>query len=129
MSLRTAARFAVVTGAVASLALMLIAGRSTPRLLLVGFVGWILSPFVILGWAAKASDGWSALARTTLDVVSLLIALGSVATYAAVVVTSTGSPRGPAFVAVPPASWLLMAAAAGIAALVSRRRASGGSDV
>ena len=126
MSLRAVARIAMVAGAVGSLALMLLAGRSTPRLLLAGFVLWILSPFVVLAWAANASSGWSALTRSTLDVVTLVITLGSLVIYGAVVVRSTGSPRGPAFVAVPPASWVLMAIAVGIAAWISRRPSSGG---
>ena len=108
---------------------MLLAGRSTPRLLLVGFVGWILSPFVLLGWAERISHRWSDLTRTTLYVVTIAIAVSSLVIYGIVVVRSAGSPRGPAFVAVPPVSWLLMAAALGIAALVSRRRTLGGSDV
>ena len=126
MILRRAARIALVAGAVGSLALMLLAGRSTPRLLLAGFVLWILSPFVVLAWAANASGRWSSLTRTTLDVVTLLITLGSLAVYGAVVWRSTGSPRGPAFVAVPPASWLVTLVALGIAALASRDRPSGG---
>jgi len=129
MRLRVAARFALVIGALGSLALMLLAGRSTPRLLLVGFVGWILSPFVLLAWAERASQRWSALTRTTLAVVTIAIAVSSLVIYAIVVARSAGSPRGPAFVAVPPASWFAMAAALGIAALVSRRRVFGGSDV
>jgi len=127
MSLRVAARIALVAGAVGSLALMLLAGRSTPRLLLVGFVGWILSPFVLLAWADRVSRRWSDLTRTTLYGVTLVITLGSLAIYGVVLVRSTGSPRGPAFVAVPPASWLLIAVALGIAALASRNRPSGGS--
>ena len=126
MSLRAAARIALVAGAVASLALMLLAGRSSPRLVLVGFVGWILSPFVLLAWADRVSHRWSDLTRTTLSVVTLVITLGSLAIYGVVMVRSAGSPRGPAFVAVPPASWLLIAIAVGIAALASRHRPSTG---
>ncbi len=116
----------MAAGAVGSLALMLVAGRSTPRFLLAGFVLWILSPFAVLAWAANASSRWSPLTRTTLDVVTLVITLVSLAIYGAVVWRSAGSPRGPAFVAVPPASWLLTAITIGIATLVSRR-SSGGS--
>ena len=119
MTLRKAARIALVAGAVGSLALMLRAGRSTPRLLLAGFVLWILSPFVVLAWATTASGRWSALSRTTLDVVTLLITLASVAGYAAV-------PRVPVFVVVAPASWVLTLVALGIAALASRDRPSRG---
>lgn len=116
----------MVAGALGSLALMLLAGRSTPRLLLAGLVLWILSPFAVLAWAANASSRWSALTRTTLAGVTLLISLGSPAIYGAVVWRSAGSPRGPAFVAVPPASWLLIAVALGIAARASRHRPAGG---
>jgi hypothetical protein len=117
---------ALVAGSVGSLALMLLAGRSTPRLLLAGFVLWIVSPFAVLAWAANASSRWSPITRTTLDVVTLVITLVSLAIYGAVVWRSAGSPRGPAFVAVPPASWLLIAGARGIAALAARNRPSGG---
>ena len=47
---------AVVAGAVGSVGLMLRAGRSTPRLLLVLFVIWVLSPFVALAWANMVSS-------------------------------------------------------------------------
>ena len=122
MRLSATARYARIIGGLGSLALMLFAGRSTPRLLLVGFVAWILSPFVLLAWAERGSDRWSDLTRTTLYVVTITIAVTSLVIYALVVVRSAGSPRGPAFVAVPPASWLVLAAALAIAAFVSRGR-------
>ena len=119
--MRASARIALVVGALGSLGFMLQAGRSTPRLLLVGFIFWVLSPFVGLAWADKRSQGWSALTRVTLYWVTLVITLGSLAYYGQILSPPAGSPRAAVFVAVPPASWLLMTLALLIAALISRR--------
>src|SRR5690242_19448141 len=78
-SLRTAAMSAVAAGAVGSVGLTLRAGRSTPRLLLILFVIWVLSPFVALAWANLASKRWSVPTRATLYCVTLVIMLGSLA--------------------------------------------------
>lgn len=119
--LRTAARVAVVVGATGSVGLMLRAGRSTPRLLLVAFVFWVVSPFVALAWAHLAAERWSVPTRTTLYCVTLVITLGSLVIYGFDLAPS-GSARAFSFVAVPPGSWILMAVVVPIAALVSRRR-------
>jgi hypothetical protein len=120
--LRAAARIAMLTGAIGSLAFMLRAGTRTPRFLLVMFVFWVLSPFIALAWATAASLRWSALTRTTLHVVTLVLALGSLVAYAW---DAVGPPRAKAafiFVVVPPASWLLLAIVVPLAAFISRRR-------
>ena len=119
--LRVVALVGVVAGAGGSLALMLRAGRRTPTLLLVAFVVWVLSPFMALGWAHMVSKRWSVPTRATLDCVTLVLALGSLATYGDLVSRPTGSPNAFFFVAVPPASCLLMAIVVPIAALISRR--------
>lgn len=119
--LRAVALLAVVTGAVGSVGLMLRAGRSAPRLLLVLFVIWVLSPFVALAWANMVSKRWSVLTRATLSCVTLVITLGSLVIYGDVVLPPAGSPRAFVFVVVPPGSWLLMAIVVPIAALISRR--------
>jgi len=118
--LRMAARIAVVVGAVGSFGLTLRAGATTPRLLLVLFVIWVLSPFVALAWANAVAKSWSALTRATLYCVTLVITLASLAIYREVVLPPAGSPRAFAFVAGPPASWLLIAIVVATAALVSR---------
>src|SRR5437867_167243 len=64
--LRAMARIAVVAGAVGSVGLTLRAGRGTPRFLLVLFVIWVLSPFVVLAWANVVSKRWSVLTRAAL---------------------------------------------------------------
>jgi hypothetical protein len=115
------AGIAVVAGAVGSVGLLLRAGRRTPRLLLVLFVIWILSPFVALAWANMVSKRWSVFTRATLDCVTLVLTLGSLAIYGGLVSPPAGSPRTFVFVAVPPASWLLLTIVVPLAALISRR--------
>ncbi len=127
--LRAVARIAVVAGAVGSLGLMLRAGRSTPRLLLVLFVIWVLSPFAALAWANMVSQRWSAVTRATLYCVTLVITLSSLAIYGDLVSPPAGSPGAFRFVAVPPASWLLAMIVVPIAALVSRRLSRRGTSV
>ena len=122
--LRAAALIAVVVGAVGSVGLTLRDGRSAPRFLLVLFVIWVLSPFVALAWANIVSKRWSLLTRSTLHVVTLIITLSSLAIYGRFVSPPAGTAHAFVFVAVPPASWLLMAIAVPIAAFISRRRSS-----
>ena len=91
--LREVSLGAVVAGAVVSVGLMLRAGRSTPSLLLVLFVIWILSPFVALTWAIIVSKRWSVLTRATLYCVTIIITLGSPTIYGGVISPPAGSPR------------------------------------
>jgi hypothetical protein len=107
--LRAVTRIAVVVGAVGSVGLMLRAGRNTPRLLLVFFVIWVLSPFVALAWANAASPRWPALTRATLYWVTLVVTLGSLAFYSELIKRPTGTANAFVFVIVPPVSWLLLA--------------------
>ena len=121
----SAARIGGVVGAVGSLALMLRAGRDTPRFLLVLFVFWVLAPFVALGWANLAAPHWARLTRATLYGVTLVIVPGSLAIYAGLVSPPAGSAHAAMFVAVPPGSCLLLAIAVPVAAWIARRRAGG----
>jgi hypothetical protein len=124
--LRGAALIAVVAGAGGSVGLMLRAGRRTPWLLLVLFVIWVLSPFVGLAWANMVSKRWSVLTRATLYCVTLVLTLGSLPIYGGLVLPPAGSARAFVFVVVPPVSWLLIAIAVPMAALISRRRSHQG---
>ena len=74
--LSTPARGAAIAGAAASLVLLLRAGERTPPLLLVLFVGWVLSPFAGLALASVLSKRWSAPTRTALHWVMIAVALG-----------------------------------------------------
>ena len=120
--LRVSAMIGLLVGATGSFGLMLYKGRNAPRLLIVLFAIWVLSPFAVLALAHAASKRWSILTRAILHGTSLILAIGSLAIYAA---DAWRPPRTqPAFwyVLVPPMSWLLIAAAFGVAGLISRRR-------
>ena len=120
--LRVLALIAVVAGAGGSVGLMLHAGGRTPRLLLVLFIIWVLSPFVALAWANLVSKRWSVSTRATLYCVTLVLTLGSLAIYGGLVLPPAGSARAFVFVAVPPVSCLLLAIVVPLAAWISRRR-------
>lgn len=120
--LRAIALITLAVGATGSLVFMFRAGQHTPRLLLVLFTIWVLFPFAVLIWANTVSRRWSALTRITLYCVTLIVALGSLATYGEWVdVKPSGSANAFLFVAVPPVSLILMTIVVGIAAVISRR--------
>jgi hypothetical protein len=118
--LRGVALIAAVVGAAGSIGLMLRAAHP-PRLLLVPFIGWVLSPFVALILADAASKRWSVPTRATLHGVMLILTLGSLAFYGDIVSMPPGSKPAFVFLVVPLGSWLLLTVAVTIAALVSRR--------
>src|SRR5258708_18544217 len=117
--LRGTALIAVLAGAGGSIYLMLRIGHRNPSIFLLAlFAIWDLSPFVGLIVADAVSKRWSVLTRTTLYSVMLVVTLGSLAIYGNV---AFGRPRpqpAASFLIVPLASWLLMAIAGAIAALV-----------
>lgn len=119
--LRAAGLIAVAAGAVGSAGLTLYAGRHNPSRILMGFfVLWVLSPFAALVLANVVSRRWTVPTRAALYIVMLVLTLGTLATYGRV---ALGPPRAQtafAFVVVPPASWLLIAIVAGIAAIGRR---------
>jgi hypothetical protein len=120
--LRAVALIAVVAGAAGSVGLMLRAGQRTPRLLLVLFTIWVLSPFVALLWANMVSKRWSVVTRATLYCVTLVVTLGSLAIYGELVVLRPpGSANAFLFVVVPPASWMFMTIVVPMVALISGR--------
>ena len=120
--LRVAALFAMAVGVTGSICLFLHAGQRTPRLLLVGMAIWMLSPFVILGWANLISKGWPALVRTTLYWLTIVVPLCSLLVYGDDALGHRRAQAAFVYVIVPPASWLLTAIALSIAALISRRQ-------
>ena len=127
--LRTAAQVATMIGGLGALASLLNAGRRTPALLLIMFVGWVLGPFVVLAWANAVSQRWSKPARTTLHVLTLCIALGSLAIYGDVALRPPKVTPTRTFLLVPLASLVLMAIVGSITALMSRRKARDGAAV
>jgi len=120
--LRIVAFFALVVGAIGSLVFMFRAGQNTPRFLLILFILWVLSPFVVILWTTMVSKRWSILTRITLYCVAILIALGSLAIYSGWInVRPAGSANAFLFVAVPPVSLIFAAIVVPIAAFLSGR--------
>ncbi len=118
--LRKAALIALGAGAAGSIALMLRVGHP-PVFLRVLFAIWVLSPFAVIVLADRLSASWSVETRTTLYVVALVLAAGSLAAYAYMVVRHPVPTPTFIFVIVPPVSWLLTAITVPTAAFLSRR--------
>jgi len=120
--LRPAAFIAVIIGAGGSVGLMFREGQHSPRLLLVFFTIWVLSPFAILLWANLVSKRWSVTTRATTYGVTLAVALGSLAVYSRLIdLKPAGSANAFLFVIVPPVSWVFITVVISIAALISSR--------
>jgi hypothetical protein len=118
-TLRLASLSAVLAGAAGSVGMMLYAGRRNPsRFLLLLFAVWVLAPFVALVWAHVGSKSWPFLQRTTLYRLMLVVSLASLTIYGEVALGRFNVKTAFPFLAVPAASWLLIA----IAAWVSARR-------
>ena len=120
--LRRAGLIALCVGAAGSIFFFFHAGRHPPPIVIVGFVVWIISPFVVLGAAHLISKRWSNLTRTTLSVVMLVVGLGTLAVYGDDAIARRTAHAAAVYVIVAPASWLLIAIALSIAAIISRRR-------
>jgi hypothetical protein len=120
--MHAAAQIAAVAGAVGSLGFMFHFGRHTPRFLLVIFLFWVLSPFAALFWANRQSKRWPSLVRSTLEIVTLVVALASLAIYANDTLHPRQAQAAFVYVAVAPASWLFAVIVVAIAVLVSRPR-------
>jgi hypothetical protein len=100
---------------------MVQAGHRTnsPRTLLVLFTLWVPSPFVAVVFAIIVSKDWSVLTRATLYSVVVFLTVSSLAIYGDVAFGPPRTKTAFAFVAVPPASWLLIAITVLIAGLIS----------
>ena len=121
--LHQAALIAIVLGAAGTLGLFLRAGQRTPRLLLVLMGIWVLAPFAALACANRISTRWSTLTRRTLEAVTLVVTLGSLAIYADDAIAHRTAHAAFVWVIVPPVSSLLAIMTVAPAAFVSRRRA------
>jgi glucose dehydrogenase len=112
---RAAGLISTLAGAVGSVGFVFYYGRRNPsRLLIVLFAIWVLSPFVALLAADARSRRWPPQARATLCGVMLVIAAGSLATYANAALGPPKAQGAFAFVIVPPLSWLLSGVAVSI---------------
>ena len=122
--MRTASLVAIAVGAAGAVVFFVRAADHPPPILIVLFIVWLISPFVLLGWMHVASTRWSASTQTALHGVTIVIALASLAIYGNLIaVTPAGSPKAAPFVVVAPASWLVIATVVGAAAVLARPRA------
>jgi membrane-bound metal-dependent hydrolase YbcI (DUF457 family) len=113
----------MVGGTIGSVAFLLrVIHRNQSRLLIAGFVLWVVSPFVALALADLASRRWSMAMRRALCGVALAVAVGSLAIYGADAVWPRKSQPAFVFVAAPPVSWLLSALVVSTAGLLSRKQ-------
>jgi len=104
----------VVAGAAGSIALMLRAGSRQQSVVLIAlFIGWVLLPFVAMGWAVMVSKSWSSSVQVAYCAVSVFVTLGSGAMYAGVIPMPSGSRPAAVFLAVPLVSWIVFAILAG----------------
>ena len=120
--LRTVTLVIAVVSALGSVVLTILAGRSTPRFLLVLFIIWVVSPFAGMIYANILSKRWPVPTQIVLACVTLLIACASLAVYSKLIPPPAGSPNAFVFVAFPPVSWLFGGVPVLAAALFSRKR-------
>ena len=120
--LRVAGVAALFVGAAGSIGLFFHASEHPPPLLIVLFLIWILSPFVALGAIEMISKRWSVVTRSTLYVVMLVVAFGTLAVYGYDAIARRTARAAVVYVLVAPMSWLLIAIALSSAAIISRRR-------
>jgi len=120
--LRLTALVALVLGAAGSLGLWIRAAQHPPPLIIVLFVVWVLSPFVVLGIGHVVAKRWAPSTQTALYWVTLLVTVASIAIYADDAVAHRTTHPAFVYVAVPPASWLASAVALGGGAWIAKRK-------
>ncbi len=122
MKLHSWSRAALYVGAVGSLALMFYAGRHNTHLIIfVLFTGWVLIPFVALGWAHMRAERWSPSVSRTIDVVILLVTVGTLGCYVFDLFWPRREQAAYMYVIVAPVATVLAALAIGVVALFERR--------
>jgi len=122
MGLRLTALIALVIGAAGSIGLWIHAARHPPPLIIVLFVVWVLSPFVVLGIGHVVAKRWAPGTQSALYWVTLLVTLGSIVIYADDAVAHRTAHPAFVYVAVPPASWVVSAVAIGLGAWLAKRK-------
>ena len=125
--LRIIALIILLSGAVASLIFMFIAGRNQRSILLIVlFTGWVLSPFLTLFIAKMIFKRWVTLTRKILYFLSIFMTFGSLISYSGAL-DSTNTKTAFKFLVVPLISLLLILIFL-IVALRSRRLSINRSD-
>lgn len=121
--LRSAALVAVVLGALGSIGLLRHAQQHPPPFLILLFIVWVSAPFVILGGANVLSPRWPAAVGKTLHIVTIFIAVASLAIYFDDNVAHRTAKPAFVYVATPPVSVLLSSVAVGAVSLIEKRKA------
>lgn len=122
MGLRLTALIALVIGAAGSMAFWIRAAQHPPPLIIVLFVVWLLSPFVVLGIGHVVAKRWAPSTQAALYWVTLLVTVASILIYADNAVAHRTAHPAFVYVAVPPVSWLASAVAIGLGAWIARRK-------
>ncbi len=120
--LRSISLIALVIGAFGSIGLWIHAAQHPPPLLIVLFVGWVLSPFVVLGIGHVLAKRWAPGTQTALYSVTLFVTVASIVIYADDAVAHRTAHPAFVYVAVPPASWIVSAVAIGLGAWLAKRK-------
>lgn len=120
--LRFTALIALVLGAAGSLGLWIHAAKHPPPLLIVLFVIWVLSPFVVLGIGHVMAKRWAPSTQAALYWVTLLVTAASIVIYADDAVSHRTTHPAAVYVVIPPASWLVSAVALGVSAWIAKRK-------
>ena len=121
MTTDSGSRLAIAVGALGSVGLMLYAGRTNTHLLItLLFIVWVLAPFAVLAWAQSRSISWAPPTRVTLRILTLLIAISSLAIYAYRAANPPRSTGAFLFVITPPVSIGLILVALAVASWVFR---------
>jgi hypothetical protein len=108
--LRRSALWFATAGAAISLGLTLWTGhRNSSMVLVLMFLVWVASPFAGLIWVHRTATGWKAARQSAVYRLMLLVSVGSAILYASAVFLPHSAKHAGPFLAVPLASWLLIA--------------------
>ena len=123
--LRAAAFVAVILGAVGSIGLWIHATRHPPLAIIVLFVIWVLSPFVLLGISHAVAKRWAPGTQTALYLVMLFVSLGSILIYADDAIAHRTAHPAAVYVVVPAVAWVVSAVAIGLGAWIAKKKQKG----
>src|SRR5258708_8710510 len=117
-----AGTIAILVGVVGSVALFLRASqrKGPPPLLIVLFVVWLLSPYVLLVAARLFAKRWPPRSRSWIHLAAVVVAALSLVAYRAAALRPS-EPTTAGFVLLAPVCWLITAIAVAIAAVSARR--------
>jgi hypothetical protein len=121
--LKAFSRLALIAGAAASLVLMLRAGqKNTSSFLMVLFAGWVVLPFLSLGWADHISSDWTDTARRALQATALIVTGCSLSLYSGWIAPPSGAKTAFVFLMAPLISLPLIGLVAAYGASTSRKK-------